>query len=128
MKGASCGRRPWFEQQALGVWTEFFNTRIDRVAHVYGQNKAAGIPSPGSSSRRRRRAPDRRRGRTLTAPYVVLDSRQPIAGTRLRRFDLDPAVTPYGDGASLSLWRAEAPLRLAPGRRRCRSGGRRCCG
>ena len=46
MEGASCGRRPWFEQQALGVWTEFFNTRIDRVAHVYGQNEAAGIPSP----------------------------------------------------------------------------------
>ena len=45
-EASSCGQRGWFEQQALGVWTEFFNTRIDRVAHVYGQNEAGGIPSP----------------------------------------------------------------------------------
>ena len=46
VEASSCGQRSWFEQQALGVWTEFFNTRVDRVAHVYGQNEAAGIPSP----------------------------------------------------------------------------------
>ncbi len=111
---SSCGRRPWFEQQALGVWTEFFNTRIDRVAHVYGQNEAAGIPSPELVVAPGGGVLLTDDGRSLAPRYVVLDSRQPIAGTRLRRFDLDPAVTPYSDGASLSLWRAEAPLRLAP--------------
>ena len=114
VEGASCGRRPWFEQQALGVWTEFFNTRIDRVAHVYGQNEAAGIPSPELVVAPGGGVLLTDDGRSLAPRYVVLDSRQPIAGTRLRRFDLDPAVTPYRDGASLSLWRAEAPLRLAP--------------
>ena len=112
--GAACSRRSWFEQQALGVWTEFFNLRIDRVAHVYGENEATGISSPELVV-----APDGGvllddHGRTLADRYVVLDSRQPVAGTRLRRFDLDPAVPDYRDGASLSLWRAEAPLRLAP--------------
>ena len=112
--GVPCGRRPWFEQQALGVWTEFFNIRVDRVAHVYGENDATGVASSELVV-----APDGGvllddQGRRLAARYVVLDSRQPIAGTRLRRFDLDPAVPDYRDGASLSLWRAEAPLRLAP--------------
>ena len=89
----SCGRRPWFEQQALGVWTEFFNTRIDRVAHVYGQNEAAGIPSPELVVAPGGGVLLTEDGRSLAPRYVVLDSRQPIAGTRLRRFDLDPAVT-----------------------------------
>ena len=109
----ACGRRPWFEQQALGVWTEFFNTRVDRVAHVYADNEAGGVPSTelivASGG-----VLETDGGRTLAPRYVVLDSRQAVAGTRLRRFDLDPAVPFYRDGASLSLWRAEAPLRLAP--------------
>jgi hypothetical protein len=114
VEGVACSRRPWFEQQALGVWTEFFNSRIDRVAHVYGENRATGVASAELVL-----APDGGvllddRERTVVARYVVLDSRQPIAGTRLRRFDLDPAVPDYRDGASLSLWRVEAPLRLAP--------------
>jgi hypothetical protein len=114
VEGVACSRRPWFEQQALGVWTEFFNSRIDRVAHVYGENRATGVASAELVV-----APDGGvllddRERTVVARYVVLDSRQPIAGTRLRRFDLDPAVPDYRDGASLSLWRVEAPLRLAP--------------
>ena len=109
----ACGRRPMFEQQALGVWTEFFNTRVDRVAHVYADNAASGVPSTelvvGEGG-----VLETDDGRTLTARYVVLDSRQPVAGTRLRRFALDSAVPFYRDGASLSLWRAEAPLRLGP--------------
>jgi hypothetical protein len=110
---ATCGRRPWFEQQALGVWTEFFNERVDRVAHVYADNAATGVPSTelvvGEGG-----VLETDEGRTLDARYVVVDSRQPLAGTRLRRFDLDPAVRFYRDGASLTLWRAEAPLRLGP--------------
>ena len=109
----ACGRRPMFEQQALGVWTEFFNTRVDRVAHVYADNAASGVPSTelvvGEGG-----VLETGEGRTLAPPYVVLDTRQPIAGTRLRRFDLDPAVPDYEDGASLTLWRAESPLRLGP--------------
>ena len=70
-EATSCGQRWWFEQQALGVWTEFFNTRVDRVAHVYGQNVAAGIRRPSLDV-----APDggvllREDGRTLAPRYVV---------------------------------------------------------
>jgi hypothetical protein len=109
----TCGGRPYFEQQALGVWTEFFNERVDRVAHVYADNEATGVPSTtlavGEGG-----VLQTDEGRTLDERYVVIDSRQPLAGTRLRRFDLDPAVAFYRDGASLTLWRAEAPLRFGP--------------
>jgi hypothetical protein len=109
----ACGRRPMFEQQALGVWTEFFNTRVDRVAHVYADNVASGVPSMALVVAEGG-VLETDDGRTLAPRYVVVDSRQPVAGTRLRRFDLDPAVPVYRDGASMTLWRAEAPLRLGP--------------
>jgi hypothetical protein len=109
----ACGRRPMFEQQALGVWTEFFNTRVDRVAHVYADNTAAGVPSTelavGAGG-----VLETEDGGTLAPRYVVVDSRQPVAGTRLRRFDLDRALPFYRDGGSLTLWRPEAPLRFGP--------------
>jgi len=82
------------------------------VAHVYADNEATGVPSTELVVGEGGVLEDE--GRPLAPRYVVVDSRQPLAGTRLRRFDLDPAVPFYRDGASLTLWRAEAPLRLAP--------------
>ena len=124
--GASCGRRPWFEQQALGVWTEFFNTRIDRVAHVYGQNEAAGIPSPGARRRTgRRRAPDRRRaqpGSALRRPRLAAaDRRDPATALRPRsggdplpRRRLAVALARRGAAAARSPALAAAAARRRP--------------
>ena len=51
-------------------------------------------------------------GRPVVAPYVVIDSRQPVAGTAIARFDLSKLGSSFQSGASLTLWRALEPLRL----------------
>jgi hypothetical protein len=44
----------------------------------------------------------------------VIDSRQPIVGTRIARFDLPKIHSQYQNGASLTLWRVHPPLRFYP--------------
>ena len=51
-------------------------------------------------------------GRPFTPPYAVVDSRQPIVGDRLARFDLGSLGAMFPDGASLTLWKVDPPLRL----------------
>ena len=121
-EATSCGQRAWFEQQALGVWTEFFNTRVDRVAHVYGQNEAAGIPSPELVLAPEGGVLVTDDGSTLARPLRRPRLAAAVAGTRLRRFDLDPAVR---STATAPRSRSGAPKRrcgLLRGRRRCRRG------
>ncbi|HSC92979.1 MAG TPA: hypothetical protein VLB86_15100 [Gaiellaceae bacterium] len=108
-----CGEAAEYEQQGLALWTEFFNTRVDRVAHVYGPIVRDGLASPELRVAAQGGILHGADGRTLARDYVVVDSRQPIAGERLARFDLGDHL-PYGEGASLTLWRAERPLRLGP--------------
>jgi hypothetical protein len=98
-----------YEQQELVTWTEFFNTRIDRVMHVFE-------PAPGLiGSEGLKVGPlgvvlaD---GRPFGTAYAVLDSRQPIVGRRLARFDLARLASPLQQGASLSLWKVSSPLRF----------------
>jgi hypothetical protein len=45
---------------------------------------------------------------------VIVDSRQPIVGTRVSRFDLNRIGSVFQQGASLTLWKVDAPLRLRP--------------
>ena len=49
-------------------------------------------------------------GRPFTPAYAVLDSRQPIVGRRLARFDLASLGPVWQGGASLSLWKVSPPL------------------
>ena len=51
-------------------------------------------------------------GQPLAPPYAVLDSRQPIVGERLARFDLARLDATLAEGASLTLWKVSPPLRL----------------
>ncbi len=121
-----CAEGAGVEQQGLVVWTEFFNTGIDRVFHFGEQVERDNLDSPqlhvGAGG-------VVFRGEQPFAPkYAVLDSRQPVVGKRLARFDLSAIGTVYQEGASLTLWAVDPPLRflrhaqpLAP-----RADGRQC--
>jgi hypothetical protein len=102
-----CSRDADNAQRALVVWTEFFNARIDGVAHM-AEPVPDNVPSPKLTV-----APGGivyKRGRPFTPAYAVLDSRQPIVGRRLARFDLASLGPLWQGGASLSLWKVSPPL------------------
>jgi hypothetical protein len=99
-----------YEQQGLVLWTEFFNTHVGRVVHVFEQVKRDLLTSPEVTV-----GPGGvvlEDGRPFTPPYAVVDSRQPIVGDRLARFDLGSLGAMFPDGASLTLWKVDPPLRL----------------
>ena len=102
-----CAKAADGDQRTLAVWTEFFNARVDRVYHM-AEEIPDGVPSPVLTV-----APGgivQEKGRSFAPRYVVLDSRQPIVGRRLARFDLDRLGHGWSGGASLSLWHAHRPL------------------
>jgi hypothetical protein len=51
-------------------------------------------------------------GRPFEPDYAVVDSRQRVTGTPVARFDLDSIRSEFRNGASLTLWRVDPPLRL----------------
>lgn len=108
---APCAGPADSEQEQLVTWTEFFNTRVDRVMHIFE-------PAPGLlPSEQLTEAPGGvivAGGKPFSARYVVLDSRQPVNGRRLARFDLAKLNSPLQSGSSLSLWKTRSPLRFAP--------------
>jgi hypothetical protein len=102
-----CARDAENAQKTLVVWTEFFNARIDRVTYM-SEPVPDNVPSPKLTI-----APGgivHKSGRPFTPAYAVLDSRQPIAGRRLARFDLASLGPVWQGGASLSVWRVSPPL------------------
>jgi Dolichyl-phosphate-mannose-protein mannosyltransferase len=112
------------QQEQFVVWTEFANTRIDRVAHVYGP-----VGRDGIDSQELQVAADGTlvgKDGPYRASYVVVDSRQPIAGTELARFDEASLGDAYS--GSLTLWNADPPVRFAPRPARVppRADGRDC--
>jgi len=109
---ASCAAAAAAEQQDLTIWTEFFNTRIEAVDHVYDPNPRDGLASPLLTV-----GPGGlilKNGNPYQPVYLVIDSRQPIVGTRLARFDLPTIHSQYQNGASLTLWHVNRPLRFYP--------------
>ena len=112
---APCAEAAEYEQQGLALWTEFLNDRIDRVYHLYGDLGRAAVASPELRLAKRQGILLTRDGRSIGPDYVVVDSRETLAGTRLRRFEPGSAGVPYGEeGSSLTLWRSEKPLRVGP--------------
>ncbi len=99
-----------YEQQGLVLWTEFFNRDVGRVVHVSEQVKRDLVTSPEVTVGRG--GVIFKDGRPFAPPYAVLDSRQPIVGDRLARFDLASLGQIFPDGASLTLWKVDPPLRL----------------
>jgi hypothetical protein len=106
-----CSRAADADQRTLAVLTEFFNARVDRVLSM-----SEPVPD-GFPSRKVTVAPGgivHENGRPLAPRYAVLDSRQPIVGQRLARFDLSRVGPQWQGGASLSLWRVHRPLGFLP--------------
>jgi hypothetical protein len=112
---APCAEAAEYEQQGLALWTEFLNDRIDRVYHLYGDLGRAAVASPELRLAKQQGILLTRDGRSIGPDYVVVDSRETLAGTRLRRFEPGSAGVPFGEeGSSLTLWRSEKPLRVGP--------------
>ena len=102
-----CAKAADGDQRTLAVWTEFFNARVDRVYHM-AEGIPDGVPSPVLTVASGGILQEK--GRSFAPRYVVLDSRQPVVGRRLARFDLDRLGHGWSGGASLSLWRVHRPL------------------
>jgi hypothetical protein len=98
------------EQQELVVWTEFLNTRVDRVLRLFPLDAHDNLATPALS------VGDGgvllQDGKPVQADFVVADSRRPVVGSPLARFDLR-AHWAGAQGASLTLWAVDDPLRLA---------------
>jgi hypothetical protein len=109
---APCAAPTAAEEQDFVTWTEFFNRRIGTVAHVYAPNPRDGLASRALTVGPGGLVLDD--GRPVAPAYLVIDSRQPIVGTRVRRFDLQTIHGPFQAGASLTLWRVQPPLRFYP--------------
>ena len=107
-----CGAAADYEQQGLDVLTEFFNTRVASVFHLGAENiERDNLASPALSVGDGGVVLDDR-GRPFAPRYAVLDSRQPVVGTRLARLDLADLGSQYQSGSSLTLWHVEPPLRF----------------
>ena len=107
-----CASAAWWEEQHLFVWTEYFNTRVDTVKWLYEPNGFDGVPADELTVGEGGLLLDG--GRPFRPRYVVIDSRQRLTGTRVGRFELDSLQTEWRNGASLTLWRVDPPLRLYP--------------
>jgi len=102
-----CSKSADNAQKALVVWTEFFNARVDQVGHVSAP-VPDNLPSPKLTIASGGIVHEH--GRPLTPTYAVIDSRQPILGRRLARFDLATLGPEWQGGASLTLWQVKPPL------------------
>lgn len=103
-----CAESAEYEQQGLVLWTEFFNTSVDDLVHVYGARGRDGIGAAAIEVGDNGVLLDH--GKELDPTYAVVDSRQQLAGTPLERFDFDTAGG--REGSSLTLWKIDPPLRL----------------
>ncbi len=106
-----CAEAAWAEQQRLVVWTEFFNTRIEAVKWLYEPNHFDGLASEQLTVGTGGLVLD---GAGPFGPeYVVIDARQRITGDPVGRFYLSSIGNPLlQNGASLTLWKVDPPLRL----------------
>jgi hypothetical protein len=105
-----CASAAHREQHELVVWTEWFNTRIEAVKYLYQPNQLDHLASHELTVGTGGLILDS--GRPFEPDYVVIDSRQRITGIPLTRFELATVFGPFRDGASLTLWRVDPPLRL----------------
>jgi hypothetical protein len=105
-----CASAAWWEEQHLVVWTEYFNKRVDGVGHLYQPNQFDGVPSDELTVGEGGLV--LHGGQPFEPDYVVVDSRQRVTGTPVARFDLDSIRSEFRNGASLTLWEVDPPLRL----------------
>jgi hypothetical protein len=105
-----CASAAHREQHELVIWTEYFNTHIDAVNYVYEPNMFDGFGhhelTVGAGGL------ILEEGRPFQPDYLITDSRQRVTGTQLTRFDLTLVRGASREGASLTLWRVDPPLRF----------------
>jgi hypothetical protein len=106
----SCAKPAETDEQNLVVWTEFFNTRIDRLVHVSTPASVDALASPELVEGEQGVLLDN--WREIAPRYVVLDSRLAVVGQRVARFDISQLGPGFTQGASLSLWKVKPPLQL----------------
>ena len=99
------------EQEGLTVWTEWFNTHVTGVDYVETADPADGLPPP-TKLVVGRGGVVLRSGKPFAPVYAIVDSRQPIVGKRLGRFDYSRLAPSERGAAALTLWRVEPPLRF----------------
>lgn len=106
-----CASAAWTEQQWLLVWTEYLNSRIAGVRWLYQPNRFDALASGELTVGEGGLILDR--GEPFSPEYLVIDSRQRIAGDPISRFFLSSLGAPgLQHGASLTVWHVEPPLRI----------------
>ena len=109
--GASCPSGT--EASRLGkvaLYTEFFNSRITRTGHLFGDNAARGIASADLAVQ-----PDgtvTMGGTPLRPGFVVTDARVRVDGSRVALLRASDVGIEGAGGAALALWRVDPPVRL----------------
>jgi hypothetical protein len=91
------------------VYTEYFNSAVDRFGHLRGHDAARGAGTESFALRSDGTVTSG--GRPVRAEYVVAGSSVPLAGTRRGSLPA-PAVVPDGGNGALVLWRVDGPVRL----------------
>lgn len=107
-----CASAAYSEQHELVIWSEYFNTRIDKVRYVYVPNALDGFGHHELTLGEGGLILDG--GRPFEREYVVIDSRQPLTGREVARYDLTPVRGEFRYGGSLTLWQVDPPLRFFP--------------
>jgi len=102
-----CSRSADADQRTLVVLTEFFNAHVDRVVHM-SEEVPDQVTSPKVTVATGGIVHEN--GRPFGPRYAILDSRQPVVGQRLARFDLGRLGPAWQGGASLTLWKVTRPL------------------
>lgn len=103
-----CAEAAEYEQQGALVLAEYFNASVDDLVHVYGTRGRDNLPGRLLEVGDDGTLLDG--GSPLSPTYVATDSRQALLGTAVARLDFDTAGG--SEGASLTLWRIDPPLRL----------------
>jgi hypothetical protein len=94
---------------AMSLYTEYFNSRIDLVGHLLGDNSARGLASVQFSLRQDGLVTAN--GSALRSEYAVTDGRLQVVGARVASLAAQ-AVTAGPETGNLTLWRLHGPLRI----------------
>jgi hypothetical protein len=111
----------------MALYTEYFNSQVDRVGHLLDDNAARGLTSETFGLRADGVVTSD--GQPLRPEYAVTDARIEVAGLReahLAARDVSPG--PDAGTGGLTLWRLRGPLRLLRPAQVRRPSARLACG
>jgi hypothetical protein len=96
------------------VYTEYFNSAVDRFGHLRGDDAARGLGTEEFGLRPEGTVTSG--GRPVRSQYVVANARLAIAGA-LKAILPARSVVPGTPAGALALWKVDGPvrLRLSPG-------------